>query len=75
MDVEIADLDMPDTDGVAPIRSLRADPGFRATPILMRVTASASAKKAEGKSVGATGWLVKPFDPARLIEVVRRVAG
>ena len=60
-------------DGVTLIRKLRADPRFRATPILMLTTESDSAKKAEGKSAGATGWLVKPFDPKKLLDVVAKV--
>jgi two-component system chemotaxis response regulator CheY len=75
VDVVITDLNMPVMDGVALIRALRADPACRALPILMLTTESDAGKKAEGKSAGATGWLVKPFDPERLVDVVRRVAG
>jgi two-component system chemotaxis response regulator CheY len=62
-------------DGVTLIRSLRALPAFRSTPILMLTTEFDAAKKAEGKSAGATGWLVKPFDPKKLVDVVNRVLG
>jgi two-component system chemotaxis response regulator CheY len=75
VDVLITDLNMPVMDGVALIRALRADPKFRALPILMLTTESDPAKKNEGRSAGATGWLVKPFDPAKLVEVVNRVCG
>jgi len=73
-DVIITDLNMPVMDGVALIRTLRADPKHRSVPILMLTTESDSNKKAEGKSAGATGWLVKPFDPEKLIDVVKRVS-
>jgi two-component system chemotaxis response regulator CheY len=73
VDAVITDLNMPHMDGVTLIRKLRADPRFRATPILMLTTESDSAKKAEGKSAGATGWLVKPFDPKKLLDVVAKV--
>jgi two-component system chemotaxis response regulator CheY len=73
-DVIITDLNMPVMDGVALIRALRADPKYRSVPILMLTTESDSNKKAEGKSAGATGWLVKPFDPEKLIDVVKRVS-
>ena len=73
-DVIITDLNMPVMDGVALIRALRADPKHRSTPILMLTTESDSGKKAEGKNAGATGWLVKPFDPAKLIDVIKRVS-
>ena len=75
VDVIITDLNMPVMDGVALIRALRADPKWRAVPILMLTTESDPTKKAEGRSAGATGWLVKPFNPDKLIEVVNRVCG
>lgn len=75
VDVVITDLNMPNMDGVTLIRHLRAEPRFRSVPILMLTTEGDAAKKAEGKGAGATGWLVKPFDPAKLIDVVKRVAG
>ena len=65
---------MPVMDGVALIRALRADPKHRSVPIVMLTTESDASKKAEGKSAGATGWLVKPFDPDRLIDVVKRIS-
>ncbi|MFC7478225.1 response regulator [Dankookia sp. GCM10030260] len=74
-DVVITDLNMPNMDGVALIRALRADPKWRAVPILMLTTESDAGKKADGKNAGATGWLVKPFDPAKLIDIVKRVCG
>lgn len=75
VDVVITDLNMPHMDGVTLIRALRGLPQYRATPILMLTTEFDAAKKAEGKSAGATGWLVKPFDPQKLIDVVNRVLG
>jgi len=75
IDVLITDLNMPVLDGVGLIRALRADPKWRALPILMLTTESDSNKKAEGRSAGATGWLVKPFNPDKLIEIVNRVCG
>jgi two-component system chemotaxis response regulator CheY len=74
-DVIITDLNMPNMDGVSLIRALRADPKWRATPILMLTTETDQTKRAEGRSAGATGWIVKPFDPDKLVDVVRRVAG
>jgi two-component system chemotaxis response regulator CheY len=75
VDVVITDLNMPVMDGVALIRALRADPKFRTVPILMLTTESDSSKKAEGRAAGATGWLVKPFNPEKLVETVKRVCG
>ncbi len=75
VDLIITDLNMPNMDGVTLIRNLRKDPKWRTTPILMLTTESDPAKKAAGRDAGATGWIVKPFDPDKLIDVVRRVAG
>ncbi len=75
VDVVITDLNMPVMDGVTLIRALRADPKFRALPILMLTTESDPTKKAEGRTAGATGWLVKPFNPEKLVDVVKRVCG
>ncbi|WP_137822225.1 response regulator [Pseudomonas sp. D(2018)] len=67
------DQNMPNMDGLSLIRSLRGLPGYRATPILMLTTESSDTMKQQGKSAGATGWLVKPFDPPKLLEVTRKV--
>ena len=75
VDLIITDLNMPVLDGVGLIRALRQDAKHRAVPILMLTTESDPAKKAEGRSAGATGWLVKPFDPEKLVDLVRRVCG
>lgn len=75
VDVVITDVNMPVMDGITLIRALRAEAKYRATPLLMLTTESDPAKKAEGRSAGATGWLVKPFDPQRLLDVVARVCG
>lgn len=71
----LTDQNMPGIDGLALIRQLRGLPAYRSTPILVLTTESSDAVKAQGKAAGATGWLVKPFDPQRLIEVVKKVLG
>jgi two-component system chemotaxis response regulator CheY len=72
-DVVVTDLNMPNMDGISLIRHLRATPAHRATPILILTTESEPAKKAEGKAAGATGWVVKPFKPEKLVEAIRKV--
>lgn len=69
----ITDLNMPQMDGISFIRALRAVDGFRFTPVLMLTTESQETKKQEGKAAGATGWIVKPFDPEKLLAVVKRL--
>ncbi|HEY0838253.1 MAG TPA: response regulator [Azospirillum sp.] len=75
VDLVITDLNMPVMDGLTLIRRLRAAPAHRTLPILMLTTESDEKKKAEGRSAGATGWIVKPFNPEKLISVVQKVCG
>ena len=71
----LTDQNMPKMDGLSLIKTLRGLPQYRSTPILMLTTESSDAMKAAGKASGATGWLVKPFDPQKLLEVVKKVLG
>jgi two-component system chemotaxis response regulator CheY len=75
VDLVLTDQNMPKMDGLTLIKSLRGLPQYRSTPILMLTTESSEAMKSAGRSAGATGWLVKPFDPSRLLEVVKKVIG
>lgn len=71
----ITDLNMPRMDGITLIKELRGKPKIRFTPILMLTTESQNEKKLEGKSAGATGWIIKPFKPEQLVTVVKKVVG
>jgi len=73
VDLMITDLHMPRLDGIELIRRVRSEPGHRFTPILMLTTETQAAKKVEGQQAGATGWIVKPFEPQQLLKVVKRV--
>ena len=73
--VILADLNMPNMDGITLIKQVRASGGHRTVPILMLTTESDDAKKQEGRAAGATGWIVKPFNPEKLIQVVQKVMG
>lgn len=74
-DLVITDVNMPVMDGITFIRHLRTEANYKFTPILMLTTESSADKKAEGKSAGATGWIVKPFNPDQLLAVVKKVIG
>ncbi|WP_246116178.1 response regulator [Denitromonas halophila] len=74
-DLVLTDQNMPRMDGLALIRALREMPAYQRTPILMLTTESSDEMKLQGRAAGATGWMVKPFDPLKLIEVVRKVIG
>lgn len=73
VDLVITDLNMPVMDGMTLIRQLRAKPSMRFTPILMLTTESSDTRKAEGKAAGATGWIIKPFQPEQLLRVIEKV--
>ena len=75
VDLVLTDQNMPRMDGLTLIKSLRAMPSYRSVPILMLTTESGDAMKAQGKAAGATGWIVKPFDPQKLLEVVKKSIG
>jgi len=74
-DLVLTDQNMPRMDGLTLIRSLRAMESYRRVPILILSTESGDDMKAQGRAAGANGWLVKPFDPARLTEVVKKLIG
>jgi two-component system chemotaxis response regulator CheY len=71
----ITDVNMPRMDGITLIRELRALPSYKFTPLLMLTTESSPEKKQEGKAAGATGWIVKPFNPEQLLATVKKVLG
>ncbi len=72
-DLVLTDQNMPRMDGISLTRKLRDNPKFKGTPILILTTESSDQMKQAGRSAGATGWLVKPFDPAKLLEVIKKV--
>lgn len=72
-DLILTDLNMPIMDGITFIRNARGLAATKYVPILMLTTESQAEKKAEGKSAGATGWIVKPFDPPKLLAVIGKV--
>jgi two-component system chemotaxis response regulator CheY len=71
----LADVNMPNMDGISLVKALRGLTDYKFTPVLMLTTESTPEKKAEGKAAGATGWLVKPFNPDQLVATVKRVLG
>jgi len=73
MDIVVTDLNMPEMDGLTLIKELRKMETFKFTPILMLTTESSEAKKKAGKEAGATGWIVKPFNPELLMKVIDKV--
>ena len=74
-DLILTDQNMPRMDGLTLVKNLRTVSQYRTTPILILTTESSDAMKAQGKAAGATGWLVKPFDPQKLLDVVKKVIG
>lgn len=72
IDMVITDLNMPEMNGVDFIKKLRGKFGYKFTPVVMLTTESRETNKQEGREAGASGWLVKPFTPQQLIEVVKK---
>lgn len=73
-DVIVTDINMPRMDGFGFIESIRKNKSYRATPVLVLTTEVDIEKKNRARSAGATGWIVKPFDPVKLVDAIRRVA-
>ena len=73
LDLIITDLNMPVMDGLTFIRAVRARDEYKFVPILMLTTESQADMKGQGKAAGATGWLVKPFNPEMLLQVIGKV--
>lgn len=73
MDLVVTDLNMPEMDGITLIKELRKMATFKFTPILMLTTESAEDKKKAGKEAGATGWIVKPFNPELMLKIIAKV--
>ncbi len=74
-DCIITDVNMPNKDGITLIKDLRAIANYKFTPMLTLTTESGMEKKMEGKAAGATGWIVKPFDPDQLLKTLKKVLG
>jgi len=73
VDLVLSDVNMPVMDGITLIKELRALPDYKFTPMLMLTTESSGDKKIAGKSAGATGWIVKPFNPDQLLSTIQKV--
>ncbi|NVK73592.1 response regulator [Marinomonas sp. CT5] len=72
-DFVLTDQNMPNMDGLTLIKSLRAMPTYARVPLIVLTTEAGETMKQKGKAAGATGWMVKPFDPKKLLEVVSKV--
>jgi two-component system, chemotaxis family, chemotaxis protein CheY len=73
VDLVISDVNMPRMDGITLVQELRTLPTYRLTPLLLLTTESSQDKKLEGKRAGATGWIVKPFNPAQLLATLQKL--
>lgn len=73
IDLIITDLHMPEMDGIELIKEVRKMPNYQRTPILFLTTESQTSRKMEAKDAGATGWIIKPFVPAKLIAALNKV--
>lgn len=74
-DLVLADINMPRMDGITLIKNLRALEAYKYTPILVLTTEGSKEKKIQGRATGATGWIVKPFNPEQLLSTIQKVVG
>lgn len=74
-DLIISDINMPNMTGLELLEQLRNQDKHRFTPVLMLTTEASQEMKQTGKQLGATGWLIKPFDPDKLVKTIERVLG
>ena len=72
-DIVVTDLNMPEMDGITLIKEIRKMPALKFTPILMLTTEASDDKKKAGQAAGATGWIVKPFNPEQMMAVIKKV--
>jgi len=72
-DCVITDVNMPNMDGICLVKELRDLPAFKFTPLLLLTTESSKEKKQQGKAAGATGWIIKPFNPEQLLKTINKV--
>ena len=75
IDLLVTDLNMPNMNGIELIKAIRANPSYKFLPVIMLTTDSQGDIKAQGRAAGATGWIVKPFNPEQLLGVVKKVLG
>lgn len=75
VDLVLTDVNMPNLDGIGLVRALRDLPAYARTPLIVLTTESGAERKREGREAGATGWVVKPFHPDRLMQVIAGVLG
>jgi two-component system chemotaxis response regulator CheY len=75
VDLVITDVNMPNMDGITLVAQLRALASYRLVPLLLLTTESSPERKLQGKQAGATGWMVKPFNPDQLLATLARVLG
>ena len=73
VDLVLTDVHMPRMDGITLVRELRALANYKFVPMLILTTESSQEKKMDGKRAGATGWIVKPFNPPQLLATLARV--
>ena len=74
-DLVITDINMPRMDGIALVRELRGLASYKCVPLLVLTTEATAERKQAGKAAGATGWLVKPFNPEKLLTTIAKVLG
>ncbi len=69
----ISDVNMPNMDGITLVKEIKKLPRYKFTPICMLTTESEQSKIQEGRAAGAKAWIVKPFQPPKLLDAVSKL--
>ncbi len=72
VDMIISDLNMPNMDGLQLLKLLRGSAAYKFTPIIMLTTEAQVDKVMQAKMAGVSGWIVKPFQPEKLLQTVKK---
>lgn len=69
----VSDVNMPVMDGISFLKELKSRPTSKFVPVIMLTTEAGEDKKQEGRAAGAKAWIVKPFQPATLVDAVSKL--
>ena len=69
----ISDINMPNMDGISFVKEMKARPAYKFTPVIMLTTEGSEARKRDGQMAGAKAWVVKPFQPAQMLDAVSKL--
>ncbi len=73
VDLFLLDVNMPEMDGITLLGEIRKKAEYGSTPILMLTTETKEELKQKGRELGASGWIVKPCEPDKLLQAIQKL--